>query len=244
MDTIFITPRSENDKFDTYLGASIQSIKTRCVNVADNKDSNEEKSISKKYNIGVDIIKDRQLLNESTIVIFSKPNVYIIDPLFVDKLSMIFSDKPNIGVVGVAGVKEIHSGRRLYSNDNTPLNGIVYTIDEETNKGEHVQYSKNGFYDDVVAVDDSIIAVRGSLLLHNEFSLDCDSSIGFGIELSIKSINYGYDVGVADILVVSSENTDIDAEIIDGIVSTTNSKYPINIKTLSKNINSIISIDL
>jgi len=244
MDNVFITPRMDNDDFDSYLGASLQSIKTKCVNISDSNDSTNIKSISQKYNVGVSIIKDKHLLTDSTIVIFSKPNVYIADPLFIDKITMIFNDKPNIGVVGVVGVKELHSGRDLYSNDNTPLNGIVYTIDEDSNKGEHIQYSVNGFYDDVVAVDDSIFAVRGSLLLNDDFSFDYDSDIGYGIELSIKAINYGYDVAVADILVVSQTNTNISYDVIDDIIQLTNSKYPVNIKTLLKNINSIIDIEL
>ena len=244
METLFITPRYDNDEFESYLGASINNIKTKCVNVADSKDSSELKSISMKYNIGIDIIKDKHLLNESTIVVLAKPNIHIIDPLFVDKISMIFTDTPNVGVVGVVGVKELHSGRDLYSIDNSPLNSIIYTIDKENDKGEHVQYSKSGFYDNVVAIDDSIIAIRGSMLLNNDFSFECDSSIGFGIEIAIKAIKYGYDVTVADILVVSSTHTNVSHDIVDDMVQLTNAKYPINIKTLGKHINSIIDIDL
>jgi len=244
MEIIFITPRYDGDNFDSYLGASIQKIKTKCVNVADSKDSTHIKTISNKYNIGIDIIKQQNILTDSTIVVFAKPNVHIIDPIFADKISMIFSDTHNVGVVGVAGVKELHTGRNLYSNDNTPLNGIIYTTDKENNKGEHVQYSKTGFYTDAVAVDDSIIAVRGSLLLNDDFSFEYDSSIGFGIELSIKAIKYGYDVAVADILVVSENKSNIDYEIIDNIVSLSESTYPVNVKTLGKNINSVIDIEL
>lgn len=244
MDTVFIVPRSKDDKFDTYLGQSIQKIKTRCVNVSDKEGVDIVKSVSQKFNIGVDIIKEHNLLTDDTIVILSKPDTYIIDELFINKLQLLFEEKQDIGIVGVLGVKELHRGRNMYSFDNTPLNSIIYTIDRDIDKGEHIEYSKRGFYDYAVAVDDSIIAIRGSLLFSDSLTLECDLSEGYGIELCVKAIRAGYSIGIADILVVTSNHIDIDRTIIEKISTKLNLEFPINIKTIKKNLNSVVNIEL
>jgi len=244
MESIVITARSKDDSFDRYLGASLNNINTKCINVADKPDTDKVKSIATKYNIGVSIAKNNDLLHKDTIVVFAKPCTHIIDNLAMDKISMIFDEKPNVGVIGVMGAKTLHSGKSLYEASNSPVNGIVYTMNEDDDKGEHVQYSKNGFYDNVVAVDDSVFAVRGSLLLDNDMTLESESDSGYGIEMSIKSNLNGYSVVVADILVLTEDRTTPSSDIIGGIVSNMNLHYPITSVSLGKNINSVVDIDI
>ncbi len=245
MKTVFITPRHKDDGFDSFLGPSLTKIRTRCINVADKPDTDKVKPISHKYNVGVGIAKDKGLLDNDTIIIFAKSNIHIVDSLFIEKVSMIFEDSPNTAVVGVLGTKTLHSGRSLYNIDNRPVNGIIYSNADNIDKGEHIQYSKNGFYDDIVAIDDSIIAVRGSLLIDNDdlsFESECDE--GYGIEIALKAIMNGYNAVVADILVVSKEKSELNFTIIDGVVKALGLKFPITAKSLGKTISSVVDIEL
>ena len=244
MQNIFITARHEGDRFESYLGPSLNTIKTKCINVADMKDTSEEKTISIKYNLGVEIAKDKNIIDDNTIVVFAKSDVHIVDPLFSDKISMIFEDNPSVGIVGVLGVKEINSGRSIYDKDNHPVNGIIYTIDEAQDKGEHIQYSKNGYYDGIVGVDDSLFAIRGSILLDGKVSFDYSTNKGFGIEASIKTILAGYDSVVADILIVSKDDTHHNYKLVDDIVNGIGITFPVTVESLGKKFNSIVDIDI
>ena len=244
METVFITPRYKGDGFDRYLGPSLERIPTKCINVADKPDTVSIKSSSHKFNSGVEIAKDRDLLHEDTIVVFAKSNVHILDHLFADKVSMIFEEKPEVGVLGVLGVKQLNSGRDLYEVDNQPLNGIIYAVDVENEKGQHIQYSKNGFFDDIVAVDDSVIAIRGSLFLNHGIRLESDVDRGYGIEIAVKSLMSGYKVVAADILVVSDDNTNLSHDDIDKVVRSLNLTYPVSANNLFDKSNSVMDIDI
>ena len=245
MNIVIITPRYDNDDFNTFLGPSLNKIPVKCINVADKTGSTSPKSISNKYNAGINIARDKGVINDDTILVFANNNVHILDSLFNEKLSMIFTDRPDVAVVGVVGTRQLNSGRSLYDKDNRPVNGIIYTSDIVNNKGEHIQYSKNGFYDNIVAIDDSIFAMRGSILLNNTNQLfDMDLNQGYGIEIALKSILDGHNIVVADILVVSKNKTDMEFKIIDNIATHVGLSYPINVQSLGKKINSIVDINI
>ena len=245
MNSVFITPRHKDDDFNKFLGPSLNKIPTKCINVADKPDSDEVKNIARKYNVGLGIAKDKGLLDKDTMVVFAKSNVHILDSLFLEKMTIIFEEKPDIAIVGVLGTKTLHSGRSLYDVDNRPVNGIIYADENNSDKGQHIQYSKNGFYDDIVSLDDSIIAIRGSLLLDDDnLLLECDSDEGYGIEIALKSIMNGYRTAVADILVVSKDNTNRDFKVVDNIVKQLGLQYPITASSLGQKINSIVDIEI
>ena len=246
MENIFITARFDDDLFDSYLAKSLTKLKTRCVNVSDKEGCDEIKSISNKYNICVAILKEQNILKNDLIVLLTKSDTIIIDPIATEKIEHIFTEMPNVGVVGVMGVKELNSDAQLYHFNNKPVNGIIYSIDGEADNGEHVQYSQNGFYDDVVAIDDSIIAVRGELFVNNTISFDNDVNSGFGIEASIKAIKKGYGVVVADILVVSNDRNTPTFGDVDKIISNidADAEYPISKEQFKINTDFIVDIDL
>jgi len=244
MNIVVITPRHVNDDFDKFLGPSLNKIPVKCINVSDKPESELIKSISKKYNAGIRIARDNGFINDETILVFANNNVHILDSLFNQKLSVIFNERPDVAVVGVVGTQQLNSGRSLYDGDNRPVNGIIYTLDIESNKGEHIQYTKNGFYDNIVAIDDSIFAVRSKLLLNDNLLFDIDSNECYGIELALKCILQGYNVVVADILVVSKDKTNREFKTIDSIVTKLGLSYPVNIQSLGKKLNSVVDINI
>ena len=243
MEYIFITARFKNDLFDSMLAQSLEKLKAKCVNVFD-RDGDSVLSISKKYNIGIDVIKNKELVNNNTVVVFVKNNVSIIDGCIMDKIDYLFSNKINVGVVGVVGIKTINNNVKLYDNTNTPLNSIIYADSNNISKKEHFKYSNNGFYDNVVAIDDSIIAMRGGMIIDNDFRFDLDTMFGFGIEATVKAIQYGYDTVCADMMVATNDDTNISFSYIDDVVSKLNLTYPVSYDTIKTNNNFIIDVVL
>ena len=241
--SIFITARFSDDGFDSFLGPSLQKIQTKCVNVSDSETSDGIKTISTKYNIGINIAKEQQLVSNETIVVFSKSDVHVLDPLVMDKLELIFNELPNMMVVGVVGVNELHRGRNLYNIDNKPVNSIIYKKVDSDTEGEHIKYSDQGFYTNVVGVDDSIIAVRGSFI-NSGFMFTCDTNTGFGIDVAINATKQGYDVGVADILVVSKNTSDVDYNDIESVLDAIDVSLPVNIKNISNKGNSLVDVEI
>ena len=64
------------------------------------------------------------------------------------------------------------------------------------------------------------------------------------MEIAIKNIQAGYDTVVADLLVVSETNTNINHEVVDDIVSLLNLSYPISTSTLGVRDNSVVDIEI
>jgi len=245
MENIIITSRYVGDKFDIMLAPSIQKIRTKCVNVSDKPDVDDEdlKTISNKYNVGIKTIIENSLLTNDTIVILAKSNVSIADPMAIDKLYYTFTENPEIGIVGVRGVSQITGSTRFYDPNNNPVNGIVYNVDD-IEKGEYRGSDLKGFYTDIIAVDDSVIAIRGSALVGVDKFFEVHTNIGFGIEAVINILKRGYEAAVIDMFIISNEYTDIDSSVIDEITSKMNLTYPITVDSLNITKNFVVDVEL
>jgi hypothetical protein len=239
---VIITPMVPNGKYNTMLGPSVKKVGMKCLCVSDTEDSGVIKSTSFKYNTGIDIIKEHNMVFDDNIIIFTKNDVFIMDNMLNEKLDFVFTHQPNLGVLGVAGVKELHSGKELYNKVNSPLNGLVYTT-ENDNNGMHILYSDRCYYEDVIALDDSFIAVKGSLI-NKGFKLEVDTNVGYGIEFAQKAISFGYNSAVADILILSDSKTNISFEGVDRVVSDLNLSYPVKPSSVIRSTNSVIDIEL
>jgi len=245
MDFIFITSiydDGNNDAFAKYLAPSIKNLQIKCVHITDKKENNDIKQISSKYNVGIDVVKKNNLINNNTCIIFSKSDTHIIDNLILDKLELAFTHNPNIAVIGVAGSKVLNEDESLYSPDNKPVNGIIVNSNGE---GNHIQYTKNGFFNNIVAVDDSLFAVSGAFLNDSDFHFLPDFNSGFGIDVSIVATKLGYDVICADILVSTYGSHSISFKDIKQHTSLLSvDKYPIMSNNIIKNTNSVVEIEL
>ncbi len=245
MDFIIITAEyndSVADSFPNYLAPSIKNLNVKCVHITDKKNTDDIKHVSTKYNIGIDVIKKNNLISNNTCVIFAKSDTNIIDDLLLNKLELAFSSNTNLAVVGVVGSKIINEGEALYSPKNKPVNGIIVN---NKNTGTHIQYTKNGFFDNIVAVDDALFAVTGSFLTDSNFNFLPDFNTGFGIDVSISAIKMGYDVVCADILVSTNTGETITfTEIKKHIDQLSITKFPIMYANIIQNINSVVEIEL
>ncbi len=232
MNSVFITARFNNDSFDEYLGPTTVQFGTKCINVSDIPETTI-KNIPMKYNVGVKIMKEKKVIDSHGIYIFIKNNVHVTDALALEKLEHIFATE-NVDIVGVMGVRCVNRGRDLYDYDNKPVNGIMHKVvttsaDGTTdNVGEHICYC-NGYFTDVVGIDDSMIAIRGSYLLENEDIFDVNDNQGYGLSLVLDSRAKGVSVACADILVLSEDNTNISHNIVGDIVDRFNIDMPVSI---------------
>jgi len=206
-------------------------------------DDKDLKSISNKYNVGIKTLIENNLLTNDTIVILVKSNVSIADPIAIDKLYYTFTENPEIGVVGVRGVSQIVGSTRLYDSNNNPVNGVVYNVDN-IEKGSYCGSDSKGFYTDIIAVDDSVIAIRGSVLMGVDKFFEVYTDFGFGIEAVINILKRGYKSAVIDMFVISNEYTDIGSSVIDDITSKLNLTYPITVDSLNITKNFVVDVEL
>lgn len=232
MNFLFITPRTANDDFDNYLKTSLMNLKVKCAHIHDTDESKQINDISNKYNMSLSSVKKENIF-KNTILVFCKPDIKILDEIIKEKLNYVFDCNPQVGLVGVLGIKEIHKNSRMYDVINNPKNGIIYDT-ENSNKGEHVQYTKNGFFDNIIGVDDSFFAIRGDILEGNDIKFMSNLESGFGIDIALKINMLGFDAVVADLLILSKSDTDVPFEIIETIVNENNiTEYPISINSLN-----------
>ena len=81
---------TEDDSFQSYFSPSVKNLNTKCIHITDKADK-PLKSISSKYNVGIDVAKGQNMLTSETIAIFSKSNVNITDDKILEKLEMVFN---------------------------------------------------------------------------------------------------------------------------------------------------------
>jgi hypothetical protein len=161
----------------------------------------------------------------------------------IDKLYYTFTQNPEIGIVGVRGVTCLTESTRFYDPSNNPVNGLVYNVDE-LEKGEYRGEDLKGFYTNIIAVDDSIIAIRGSALVGVDRFFDINTNIGFGIEAVVKILNRGFEAAVIDMFIISNEYTDIDSSVIDELTSQLNLTYPVTVDSLNITKNFVVDVEL
>jgi len=246
MNTIIITPRSDGDRFEIMLEPSIKNFSTKCVSVSDKEDTDVtdvSRTISYKYNVGVATAIQNNVISDDTIVMLCKPNVSIADPNAIAKLEHVFSEKPELGMVGVKGVLKLNKSLNLYHEDNVPVNGIIYNVVDHQ-RGEYFGTDKKGYFTNVVAVDDSFIAVRGSVLKNIRELFTIPTNHGFGIEATIKVLKSGYDVAVIDFFVISNGYTDANAVMVSDICTQLNLEKSVSVQDLNLTKNFIVDVEL
>lgn len=194
MHNIIITHRYNGDLFDTMLSPTIKLLQSKCISISPKNDEDiTYKSIM--YNTGVKTALDNKLINDNTIVIFTSPNVNIIDPLFMEKLDYIFNSNStcdNVGVVGVTGFSDINN----FGNINNLLNGITCISPDD----KYIGSENRAFHRNVSNVNDSIFAVRGKVLL-NLAPFNTKTNMGVGVEICINAYKCGYTATIADIAI-------------------------------------------
>jgi len=198
----FIVARKNEETFNKFLLPSLQKVGVQAIQVHD--DNNENATIFKKYNMGIDALLN-QNIEDNEIIVFVHEDIGIVDNLFIEKVETLFSEKPDVGLAGIAGTNEFTERGGWWMNVSDKLRGhLIQGQDATPGQGQHLVKGPIGFYNDVVAIDGCIMMVRSKLLKdglrfdNDTFDVENDFyDIDFGLQVLEKS----FDIAVADILV-------------------------------------------
>ena len=121
---------------------------------------------------------------------------------FIEKIELIFSKRPDIGLLGVIGTTEFNKTGAWWANTPDKLRGHII---QSTKDGKDIHLVKGsiGFFDNMVAVDGLIMMFNGKLI-KNGFRFDQKTFNRFDmydIDAAFSVLQMGYKVACADILV-------------------------------------------
>ena len=255
MNIVCVVPVSNNEIYASHFGKSVERFSLGVVNIGIDPDHPENNPIIRRMAIGVNYALQNKMVNPDTIVVFSKENVVILDNLLSEKIFKVFTDRPDVGIIGVEGIDSIDRDWDLkYSCGHY----IQASSGEAVGNGNHiVNNSKVGFFDDCVAVSNSLFAVRGSLILSglipNCMQFTDDEKI-YSFDMCFQAMSMGSKIAVADILIYDGSQTMFDSEhrnifskqinsLLDVFTSFGN-KLPVTTKSFAKKANEIVTIDL
>jgi hypothetical protein len=201
----FIICRKANQEseinYKTYLEPSLQKLQVQ-VFQAITQEGKPEESVTKKYNAILQALNERNLFDDRDILVFCEEDVNIVDNYFMEKINMVFDQKPNVSIVGVLGTTEINQNVEWWMNNQDKLRGhILQNTGEGSNKAQHLIKGQIGFHENVVAIDRCIMMVRASVIKNIKFDEDICQDELFNIDFCVQALQQGHSIAVADILV-------------------------------------------
>jgi hypothetical protein len=202
-----VVAKNDTDVLQSYLMPGLDQHGIKCCIASDDFEG-QHQSIFIKYNQSIEaLIKDG--LKQDDVVIFVHEDVKLLDPNLVPKLEMLFKEKQDLGLTGVAGTSELSDTCRWWSNDVKNMRG--HLIQENKQQSYHLVKGIIGYSDDLVVVDGVFLAIRGKLLLDG-LKFDDKSYDGFhfyDLDICLQVLEMKYKIGVTDILILHKSVGDI-----------------------------------
>lgn len=200
----FIIPRFNDQKFQIFAEPSLRKVNAQVLQAFD-KDKSKPESIFKKLNAGIEAAIQTGL-NDDDIVIFMHEDVGIIDNLFREKVELLFNEKPEVAIVGIAGATELTERGGWWMTSSEKMRGHLIQGKSDGNLGEgfHLQKGPIGYFDDVVCVDGCLMITRGKFIKEGLSYDDKTFPSGndfYDIDLAMRALEMGYKIAVADILI-------------------------------------------
>ena len=201
----FLVARKNDEIWKTYLETSIQKCGTsRVFQIMDQPGKQE--NIFLKYRAGIEALLKSECM-DNDIVIFAHEDIQILDPFFVQKLETIFNEKKDIGLLGIAGARELNEQGGWWNNITVNLRGHLMQVKEGSTAGEayHLVKGPCGYYDDLAVVDGCILVTTVKILREG---LNFDAAtfpVGndmYDLDFSLQILEAGYKIAVADILIL------------------------------------------
>ena len=191
MEILTVVARHDEAIFNNFFKNTMDKWNLKTINVADKEPP--LKSIVEKYNIGVQAMKDNNLMTPNDVVIFAHEDVNVIDGVMIDKIKMLFESKPSVGVMGVVGINSTGPDAKKYGQ-------FILGDQDSIGKGSQVVIGDIGFFDDALYVDDFFFVVRADIFFKGiAFEGTPDTYI---MNFCMKCLESSYKIAVADILTV------------------------------------------
>lgn len=196
----FIVAKHDDKIFNSYIFPSMKKINSQLIQLTDDPGKPQD-SIFIKYNIGIQGLTNVGY-KEDDILVFVHEDVKILDQYFAEKLEMIFKDRSDIGLIGVAGTDEYTENGGWWQSPQDKLHGHIF---QEKNNGkiDHMVWNNIGYFDNVVTVDGCLFAIRGKLFKDGlRFDHQTYNNFDFyDVDICLSVLEMGYKVSVADILI-------------------------------------------
>jgi len=198
-----IIARSNDTNYKMFAESSMKKIGTHALQVFD-KDKEQPENIFKKYNAGIEAAIDSGL-EDDDVIVFMHEDVGLVDNLFKEKIDLVFSEKKDIGLLGIAGATELTEKGGWWMTTNDKMRGHLIQGKSVGNQGEgdHLIKGAIGYFDDVVAIDGCIMVTLGKFLKEG-FSFDditYEHNDFYDIDFGMQFLDKGYKLAVADILI-------------------------------------------
>ncbi|MEM4261035.1 MAG: glycosyltransferase [Candidatus Woesearchaeota archaeon] len=202
----WLIPRKNDDNWRMFLEPSFRRHGfTKVLQIMDQPGLTE--NIFKKYNAGIEALFSPQcgVLNDDDICIFCHEDIGIADPFFRQKIEMIFTEKRDIGILGVCGTTEFTEHGGWWMNTPNKLRGHIIQGKDNAPIGEgyHLVKGPIGFFDDLVCVDGCFMATTGRFIKEGiRFDMQTfnEGNDFYDIDFCFQFLERGYKIAVADIL--------------------------------------------
>jgi len=202
-----IVPRlgeKDEHKFKMFTEPSMQKIGAQLLQVFD-KNSSKPENIFKKYNSGIEAVSQNGGLNDDDIICFIHSDVGIVDNLFREKVELVFSEKPEVAILGIAGAIELTERGGFWMNTPDKMRGHLIQGKDGGGQGDgfHLQKGAIGYFDDLVCVDGCIMITKGKFIKEG-LRFDDITYTGndfYDYDISLRALELGYSVACADILI-------------------------------------------
>lgn len=255
MKIICIVPISNNDVYASHFGKSIERFQLGVVNIGNDANNPSNDFIIRKMAIGISYAIEKNMIDNDTIVMFSREDVVVLDNFLPQKLDMVFSKNPHVGVVGIEGVDVIDRGWDFKFDKG---HYIQAAAGEAVGNGNHIVHGNSvGYYEDCVGVGNSLFAVRGSLILSglipNAMQFVDDENI-YSFDMCFQALSRGAKIAVADILIYDGSRKMFDSDYrerakkqVDNLLNVFTSfgnNLPATVKSFVAIANEVVTIDL
>lgn len=198
-----IIPRHDEQKFKMFAEPSLKKMGAQVLSVFDQEEGKHE-NIFKKYNAGIEAAMQSGLQDDD-IIVFMHEDVGILDNLFREKVELLFAEKNDVAIVGIAGATELTERGGWWITTPDKMRGHLIQGKNEGKIGEgfHLQKGAIGYFDDVVCVDGCIMITQGRFLKEG-ISFDdktYEYNDFYDIDFCLRAQEMGYKVAVADVLI-------------------------------------------
>lgn len=231
----FIVARHNDKIMKSYLEPSLEIIKEP-IRLFDVYDGPTLNSMFKKYNEGIKQANPQ----DDDILVFVHEDVKILDENFCKKLQLVFNKKPDVGLIGIVGTKElVENGWWI----NDYKHHVGHWIQEFENGSTKHMIRKISFDSEMVAVDGCCFAVRGKVakqvkFLENEFP---GYYHFYDYSYCISVLEAGWKVAVADISILHKSEGALPKEwheakdIFCRLMVSKGYKFPITLEQIKRN---------